>query len=75
MRFEIQFVTLRSIFVFTLILQRLTGVQEDRRVLQVVFASQRALVTVDGFGVIENAVALALPVRYVAFYLTVFLRR
>ena len=53
MGLQVELITLCCILVFTLILQRQACVEEDRRILQVIFASQRTLVTTGRLGVVD----------------------
>jgi hypothetical protein len=70
---QIQVIALGGIFVFALVLQSLPSVQEDGGVLQVIFAPERTLVAVGGTRVVNQPVALALFVGYIAFQFAVFL--
>ena len=75
MRLQIQIVVLDRVFVLALILLHLCRVEIDNRVLQLVLAAQRTLVTVCRTRVVQDAVALALLECRVTLQLTVLLRR
>jgi hypothetical protein len=72
---QIEIVTFRRIFVLALVLKRHAAMQKDDRVLQMVFVAEGVLVAGYRSRVVDQAVALALPVRHVAFELFVFLAR
>ena len=72
--FEVRIVVFDRLFVLTLVLQHLGGMQIDGRVLQLVLAAQRTLVAVRRFGVVDVAVTLPLTEGDIALQFPIFLR-
>ena len=74
MRLEVDLVVLCRVFVLTLVLLHLRHAEIDDRVLLLVFAAQRTLVTVRRTGVVQYPIALALPESDITLQVAVFLR-
>ena len=73
MALEVQFVTLGCIFVFALVLQNQTCVEEDGGILQVILATQGRLIAICRTRIIDQAIAFSLTEGHVTFQFAIFL--